>query len=184
MMAENDWQTRLFEIVVEVAPEYALEIHKHTEYHFFATLQVNDPERSNITFAVYRKDSGVLSLRNWDPATDIPELKAKIEDYFLSLQQQKTLNGISKSALKDFERLAEELRGVGVTVTWKQIEDFRVKLSANGLSEQRCDLLVYYKNSGISAKRTSVNFLNGDEQLSDQIQETLFRLFPNPDSDR
>jgi len=182
-MAENGWQTRLFEIVGEVAPEYSLEIHKHTEYHFLVTLQVNDPERSNITCSVYRKNSGALFLRDWVPAPEVPELKAKIEDYFLSSQPQRTFNGIPKSALKDFERLAEELEGVRITIMWEQVEEFRVKVSANGPGGKRCDLLVYFKNSGINAKQTSVTFAGGDEQLAGLIRETFVRLFLNEESD-
>ncbi len=183
-MADDDWQLKFCEIVGDEAPEYIPSIVGLTQYHFAVTLQINDPERSNITCSIYRKKSGVFSLKDWAPVAEATDLKARIEDYFLSLHPQKTFDGMPQSALRDFERLAEELRGVGITVTWKQIEEFRARLSANGLSGQRCDLLVYYKNSGISTKRTSVNFLEGDEQLSDQIKETLFRLFPNPDSDR
>ena len=183
-MNDEDWQSRFCEIVSEVAPEFIPNICEISVYHFAVTLQINDPERSNITCSVYRKKSGVFSLKDWAPVAEATDLKASIEDYFLSLHPQKTFDGIPQSALRDFERLAEELRGVGITVTWKQIEEFRARLNASRLSGERCDLLVYYKNSGISAKRTSVNFLEGDEQLSDQIKETLFRLFPNPDSDR
>lgn len=183
-MTDEDWQSRFYEIVSEVAPEFMPNICEISVYHFAVTLQINDPERSNITCSVYRKKNGIFSLKDWAPVSEATDLKARIEAYFLSFHPQKTFDGIPQSALRDFERLAEELAGVGTTITWKQVEDFRARLSAKGLSGQRCDLLVYYKNSGISAKRTSVNFFNGDEQLGDQIKETLSRLFPNQESDR
>jgi hypothetical protein len=183
-MTDEDWQSRFYEIVSEVAPEFMPNISEISVYHFAVTLQINDPERSNITCSVYRKKNGIFSLKDWAPVSEATDLKERIVDYFLSFHPQKTFDGIPQSALRDFERLAEELAGVGTTITWKQVEDFRARLSAKGLSGQRCDLLVYYKNSGISAKRTSVNFLNGDEQLGDQIKETLSRLFPNQESDR
>ena len=183
-MTDEDWQSRFYEIVSEVAPEFMPNICEISVYHFAVTFQINDPERSNITCSVYRKKNGIFSLKDWAPVSEATDLKARIEAYFLSFHPQKTFDGIPQSALRDFERLAEELAGVGTTITWKQVEDFRARLSAKGLSGQRCDLLVYYKNSGISAKRTSVNFLDGDEQLGDQIKETLSRLFPNQESDR
>ena len=183
-MTDEDWQSRFYEIVSEVAPEFMPNICEISVYHFAVTLQINDPERSNITCSVYRKKNGIFSLKDWAPVSEATDLKARIEAYLLSFHPQKTFDGIPQSALRDFERLAEELAGVGTTITWKQVEDFRARLSAKGLSGQRCDLLVYYKNSGISTKRTSVNFFNGDEQLGDQIKETLSRLFPNQESDR
>ena len=183
-MTDGDWQSRFCEIVSEVAPEFMPSFSEISEYHFTVTLQINDPERSNITCTVYRKKTGILSLKDWVPVSEATDLKKRIEDYFLTFYPRKTFDGIPPSALRDFERLRKDLQGVGTTISWEQVEDFRVRLSAKGLSGQRCDLLVYYKNSGISAKRTSVNFLNGDEQLGNQIKETLSRLFPNQESDR
>lgn len=178
-MTDKGWQSRFYEIVSEVAPEFMPSIFENSKYHFAVTLQINDPERSNITCTVYRRENGILSLRHWAPVSEATDIKKRIEDYFRTFDPQKTFDGIPESADRDFERLRKELEGVGTTITWKQVEDFRARLSAEGLSGQRCDLLVYYKNSGISAKRTSVKFLDGDEQLGDQIKEIISRLFPN-----
>lgn len=182
-MTVVDWPSRLQNIILRVAPEYQLDLYEYTEYHYLITLQINDPERSTITFHVDRKGTGEMSVREWNPEAESPELKAAVEEFFRSTQPKRVFREIPKNVLRDLERLEEVLLQKGFGVTWKQVEDYRLSLDLEfllgpqgGGSVQT--YLVYFKNSGINSNLTSVALVHGAGGIRDLLVEAIAGLHP------
>ncbi len=180
-MTVVDWSSRLQNIILRVAPEYQLDLYEYTEYHYLITLQINDPERSTITFHVDRKGTGEMSVREWNPEAEFPELKAAIEEFFRSTQPKRVFREIPKNVLRDLERLEDGLLQKGFGVTWKQVEDYRLSLrlenqvGTRGLFQE---YLVYFKNSGINSNLTSVVLVHGAGSFRDLLVEAIAVLHP------
>lgn len=176
-----DWPSRLQEIILRVAPEYQFELFEHTKYHYLITLQINDPEKSTITFNVDRKGTGEMSVREWNPEAESPGLKAAIEEFFRSTQPKRVFREIPKNVLRDLERLKDVLLKKGIGITWKQVEDYRLSLDLenqigpSGLVET---YLVYFKNSGINSNLTSVTQVHGNESFRRALVESIAGLHP------
>jgi len=176
-----DWPSRLQEIILRVAPEYQLDLFEHTKYHYLITLQINDPEKSTITFNVDRKGTGEMSVREWNPEAESPGLKAAIEEFFRSTQPKRVFREIPKNVLRDLERLKDVLLKKGIGITWKQVEDYRLsmdlenQIGPSGLVET---YLVYFKNSGINSNLTSVTQVHGNESFRRALVESIAGLHP------
>lgn len=180
-MTVVDWPSRLQDIILRVAPEYQLDLFEHTKYHYLITLQINDPEKSTITFHIDRKGTGEMSVRAWNPEAESPGLKAAIEEFFRSTQPKRVFREIPKNVLRDLERLEDVLLKKGIGITWKQVEDYRLSLDLenqiepSGLVET---YLVYFKNSGINSNPTSVTQVHGNESFRRALVESIAGLHP------
>jgi len=180
-MTVQTWPLELKLVIRGVAPEYQLDLHKFSEYHYLITLQINDPERSTITFHVDRKGTGEMSVREWNPEAESPGLKAAIEEFFRSTQPKRVFREIPKNVLRDLERLEDVLLKKGIGVHWKQVEDYRLSLDLEyqfgpgGLVEK---YLVYFKNSGINSNLTSVALTYGAGGFRDLLVEAIAGLHP------
>ena len=180
-MTVQTWPLELKSVIWGVAPEYQLDLHKFSEYHYLITLQINDPERSTITFHVDRKGTGEMSARERNPEAESPELKAAIEEFFRSTQPKRVFREMPKNVLRDLERLEDVLLQKGFGLTWKQVEDYRLSLDLEyqfgpgGLVEK---YLVYFKNAGINSNLTSVVLVYGAGGVRDLLVEAIAGLHP------
>jgi len=180
-MTVQTWPLILKLVIHRVAPEYQLDLHKFSEYHYLITLQINDPERSTITFHVDRKGTGEMSVREWNPEAESPGLKAAIEEFFRSTQPKRVFREIPKNVLRDLKRLKEVLEREAIGLHWEQVADYRLSLdlewllAKGGLVET---YLVYFKNSGINANSTSVALVYGDGGFRHLLVEAIAGLRP------
>jgi len=175
-MTVQIWPLELKLVIHRVAPEYQLDLHKFSEYHYLVTLQINDPERSTITFHVDRKGTGEMSVREWNPEAESPGLKAAIEEFFRSTQPKRVFREIPKNVLRDLERLKDVLSRKGIGITWKQVEDYRLSLDLEnqiGPGNLLETYLVYFKNSGINSNLTSIALVYGAGGFRDLLVEAI-----------
>lgn len=180
-MTALSWPSRLQELILQLAPEYQLDFHKFSEYHYLITLQINDPERSTITFHVDRKGTGAMSLREWSPEAESAALREAIERFFQSTHPERLFREIPMNVLKDLERLDDVLMGESIGLTWRQIEDYRLSLNLEfllGPTQIGETYLVYFKNSGLNASPTSLTLVDGQGGFKKILVESIAGLHP------
>ena len=181
-MTVPEWQSRLQQIIVRLAPEYQPDIHEFSQYHYLISLWINDPERSTITFHVDRKGTGAMSLREWNPEAESPALRAAIEKLFQSTRPERQLREIPMNVLNDLELLVDVLMRESIGLDWTQVEDYRLSFKLESLlgpTQIEETYLVYFKNSGINAKPNSVTLKDGRGSFNKILVESIAGLYPS-----
>jgi len=175
-MPEPEWFAQLQEIVAQSGHDAFLS--QLTEWQAKVDVIVSSPDVDNMSFLVYRKKHGVLSLADWRPLDSGSELRTAIEVYLTGLNSRipQFRTSINDAALQQLDVLKVELGRVGYELSWNQVEDWRLELSFACEGALVGSGKVYFGNSGLRPHTWKNNEVN--EQFDQIVQKSLDNVAP------